>query len=119
MLRKTIIPLSNPYGHGGKEQPFTLPVSLPDDHPHKKNEGKPKGMRLSTLEEQGYPLMNPKTGCFIPGDCQNCKARKSRKVKDPNDPNLSLNDSADEDDEYPENCCLRRMLAMQDDFRAQ
>lgn len=43
-MHDTIIPLENPYGHGGQLQQMQFDSKLPETHLHKKFEGKPKGM---------------------------------------------------------------------------
>jgi hypothetical protein len=105
-LRETIIPLSNPHGHGGERQTLVFEPELPDDHPYKEFEGQPKGMRV-VLEERGL-------GAGLVGDCKRCTQAKSRKphLNDDED-----GDDSEEEDERPETCCLRRMLAVQEDFK--
>jgi hypothetical protein len=46
----TVIPLDNPDGHGGQPQKMTFDTDLLDDHPYKKFEGLPKGMKLILTE---------------------------------------------------------------------
>lgn len=49
-MRDTVIPASNPHGHGGTIQKLTFDKNLPDDHLHKKFEGLPKGMKIILAE---------------------------------------------------------------------
>lgn len=120
-LRDTIIPLDNPFGHGGEPQPLVFPLHLPDDHPYKAFEGKQKGMR-AILEERGY--IGPGRKKII-GDCAACKARKKRKPQvvgdPPPDPHPEDSEESEEEDEddAPVDCCMRRILALQEDFRSQ
>ncbi|EIM80914.1 uncharacterized protein STEHIDRAFT_67794 [Stereum hirsutum FP-91666 SS1] len=125
-LRDTIIPLDNPFGHGGKPQQLVFPTHLPDDHPYKKFEGKQKGMKV-ILEERGYigPGQIGPGGKKIIGDCAVCKGRKKRKpqvVGDPPpepDPEDSEDSEDEEDEDEPTECCMRRILSLQEDFRSQ
>lgn len=77
-------------------------------------------MRI-VLEECGYNLGSGKNK--IKGDCGKCKARWSQKpklVSDPTqDPDPDNSSDSEDDDDAPADCCLRRMLAMQSDFRNQ
>jgi hypothetical protein len=73
------------------------------------------------LEERGYL----QSGKKLVGDCKDCKKARSRK------PHLTGlteeemqqvegndgNDTEEEDDERPTDCCMRRILSLQDDFR--
>ncbi|EIW73824.1 hypothetical protein CONPUDRAFT_68340 [Coniophora puteana RWD-64-598 SS2] len=117
-MHDTIIPLGNPHGHGGELQSMQFPAHIPDNHPYKKFEGKPKGMRI-ILEECGYI----KPGTKLVGDCKLCKAKRARKPKlalSPEEMDLAdcedlVNDS--EDESRPSDCCLLRILELQEDFQ--
>ncbi|KAJ7150019.1 hypothetical protein C8R43DRAFT_1088096 [Mycena crocata] len=123
-MRDVIIPLDNPHGHGRQVQKMTFDKDLPEDHPHKKYEGLPKGMKV-ILAEHGYTTNSE--GKNLIGDCKGCKVLKSRKPHldgaSPdeeaeiygNDPN----DSDEEEDERPVDCCMRRLLSHQSDFACQ
>jgi hypothetical protein len=74
-MRDTVIPLDNPYGHGGQPQMMTFDTDLPDDHLYKII-GLPKGMKV-ILAERGYT--KDTKGRTLIGDCKACKAAKSRK----------------------------------------
>ncbi|KAJ7337389.1 hypothetical protein DFH08DRAFT_1014352 [Mycena albidolilacea] len=122
-MRDTIIPASNPHGHGGEIQKMTFDKNLPDNHPHKKFEGLPKGMKI-ILSERGYT--KDSNGKSLIGDCKVCKASKSRKPHlDGASPDEEAdmygdygNDS-DEEDGRPVDCCMRRLLSLQPDFVGQ
>ncbi|EIW81271.1 hypothetical protein CONPUDRAFT_26680, partial [Coniophora puteana RWD-64-598 SS2] len=124
IMNDTVIPISNKSGRGGLPQSFQFPLNLPDDHPHKKFEGQPKGMRV-ILEEHGYVLARPGTKKGgIPGDCQACKSHRARvKAKETNRDELDSASSEIEDGEAqdirPVDCCMRRLLSMEEDFCAQ
>jgi hypothetical protein len=62
----TTIPYNNQFGCEGQLQFPNYPNALPDDHPLKKLEGQPKGMRTIT-KEQGY--VNDSKGKLLVGDC--------------------------------------------------
>ncbi|KAI0029008.1 hypothetical protein K488DRAFT_57317 [Vararia minispora EC-137] len=144
-LHETIIPANNPFGKGGQPQAFLFPTSLAADHPYKGFEGKPKGMAV-ILEERGYLMRHageqrkkngyqyyhvhgPSKGKRIVGDCQRCKDRKSRKDKLTERDGVPVGtnlDAVDSEDSEPEDntslltdCCMRRMLSLQDDFQGQ
>jgi hypothetical protein len=122
-MRDTVIPASNPHGHGGTIQKLTFDKNLPDDHPHKKFEGLPKGMKI-ILAERGYT--KDSNGKLLIGDCKVCKASKSRKPHlDGASPDEEAdmygddgNDS-DEEDARPVDCCMRRLLSLQPDFAGE
>jgi hypothetical protein len=123
-MQATEIPMDNPHGQGGKFQSMTFDENLPDDHKYKEFEGKPKGMKI-ILAERGYTTDSH--GRPLIGDCKGCKAAKSRK------PHLdgasadeeremcgeNGNDTEDESDERPVDCCMRRLLSLQPDFAGQ
>jgi hypothetical protein len=119
-MHNTVIPLDNPFRLGGLIQSLNYPPCLPDDHPHKKFEGQPKGMRV-IAEERGYAV-ELSGGRRMVGDCTGCKLRNSRKVKanklESKEVNSEESESEDED-ARANTCCLRRLLSMQEDFRAQ
>ena len=71
-MRDTIIPMDNPFGHGGKVQSLVYPAHLPDDHEHKDYAGKPKGMKV-VLDERGYNVDGGRGQKRMIGDCQTCK----------------------------------------------
>src|SRR5216683_3976035 len=52
-MHNIVIPLDNPFGLGRHIQSLSYPSCLPDDHPHKKFKGQPKGMCV-IAEEYGY-----------------------------------------------------------------
>jgi hypothetical protein len=123
-MQDTIIPLDNPHGHGGKPQKMTFDTNLPDDHPYKKFEGLPKGMKV-ILAERGYTKDG--NGKPLIGDCKVCKLAKARK---PHLEGASAdeeramsgedgNDTEEEDEERLADCCMRRLLLLQPDFASQ
>ena len=119
LMRDSIIPPNNPFGHGGQMQAMNYPHYLPEDHPHKEFASKPKGMRV-IAEERGYtadPSGNP-----LIGDCAQCKARRARKVKIEDSRNVDT-DSEESDSEEEDNrsntCCLWQLLFTQEDFQMQ
>jgi hypothetical protein len=108
IMHDTIIPADNPNGHAGKTQSMQFGARLPKGHPYKEFEGQPKGLRV-VLEERGL-------GAGLIGDCKDCKHEKSRT------PHLNIDeegDDSEDEDERPATCCLRRMLAYQDDFKSE
>jgi hypothetical protein len=52
-MHNTSIPFDNPSGLGGHIQSLNYPPCFPEDHPHKKFEGQPKGMHM-IVKEHGY-----------------------------------------------------------------
>ncbi|KAJ7498082.1 hypothetical protein B0H11DRAFT_1856638 [Mycena galericulata] len=123
-MRDTIIPDSNPHGHAGEAQKMTFDKNLPGDHPYKKFEGLPKGMKV-ILAERGYT--KDTNGKTLIGDCKACKLAKARK---PHLDGASAdeeremygedgNDTEEEDEERPVDCCMRRLLSLQPDFAGQ
>ncbi|KAJ7325750.1 hypothetical protein DFH08DRAFT_816827 [Mycena albidolilacea] len=123
-MHDTIIPADNPHGQGGKIQKMIFDAKLPDDHPYKQFEGLPKGMNI-ILAERGYTKDGK--GKKLIGDCQACKAAKSRK---PHLDGASTdeegdmfgddgNDTEEELDECPVDCCMRRLLSLQPDFAGE
>ncbi|KAJ7145025.1 hypothetical protein C8R46DRAFT_1232362 [Mycena filopes] len=123
-MRETTIPDDNPHGHTGKPQKMTFDKDLPEDHPYKKYEGLPKGMKV-ILAERGYTTDT--NGKLLIGDCKACKLSKSRK---PHLDGASAdeeremcgddgNDTEDEDEQRPDDCCMRRLLSLQPDFAGQ
>ncbi|KAJ7221810.1 hypothetical protein C8J57DRAFT_1253925 [Mycena rebaudengoi] len=123
-MHDTVIPLDNPYGHGGKIQKMTFDKDLPADHPHKQFEGLPKGMKV-ILSERGYTKNGE--GKPLIGECKACKASKSRKPHLEGasaDEETAIygedgNDTDDESDERPVDCCMRRLLSLQPDFASE
>ena len=118
-MHDTVIPSDNPHGFAGKPQTMQFDSVLANGHPYKAFEGKPKGMKR-ILEERGLL----KKGMI--GDCAACKQKRSRK---PHVTGLSSDelrqidededvDSEDEDDR-PLDCCMRRLLGSQEDFRKE
>ena len=119
-MHNTTIPLDNPFGLGGRVQSLNYPPCLPEDHPHKKFEGQPKGMR-AIAEERGYAVDLDGSKRLI-GDCMQCKSRNTRKVKrtQPESKEVNSEESESEDEDGRTNtCCLRHLLSMQEDFRGQ
>ncbi|KAJ7489777.1 hypothetical protein B0H11DRAFT_1720118 [Mycena galericulata] len=122
-MRETVIPLDNPHGHGGKPQKMVFDNPLPDNHPHKKFEGQPKGMKV-ILAERGYTTNT--NGKPLIGDCKACKASKARKPHlDGASPDEEAemygedgNDS-EEEEERPVDCCMRCLLSHQSDFAGE
>lgn len=135
-MHDTIIPSNNPHRVGGTIQNMQFPSHLPCEHQYKIYEGKPKGMQVILEErklikpaEKGKGMVNFCTQKKLIGECAKCKKRKARK------PHLELlskeeqeeaddEDSADdtEGDEAraaEEDCCMKRMLANQADFKAE
>lgn len=51
-MHDTVIPADNPSGRAGRVQSMQFDINLPDDHPYKEFEGKPKGIKV-ILEERG------------------------------------------------------------------
>ncbi|KAJ6623885.1 hypothetical protein B0H10DRAFT_2213259 [Mycena sp. CBHHK59/15] len=122
-MRETVIRLDNLHGHGGKPQKMVFDNPLPDNHPHKKFEGQPKGMKV-ILAECGYTTNT--NGKPLIGDCKACKASKARKPHlDGASPDEEAemygedgNDS-DEEEERPVDCCMRRLVSHQSDFAGE
>ncbi len=54
-MHNITVPFDNPFGLGGCIQSLNYPPCLPEDHPHKKFEGQPKGMCV-IVEECGYAV---------------------------------------------------------------
>ncbi len=119
-MHDTHIPVDNPFGLGGHVQSFNYPPCLPEDHPHKKFEGQPKGMHV-IAQERGYPV-DLKGGKRMVGDCMQCKARSTHKVKynqsESKEVNSEESESEDEDG-HTNTCCLQCLLSMQKDFQGQ
>lgn len=119
-MHDTIIPTNNPHGRGGQRQSFQFPSSLPNNHPYKPFEGQPKGMRV-ILEER--KLIGSKMK--IIGICKRCQEVKSRKPQvtglSPSElaaiDNEEGNDTEEEEDDRPTDCCMTRMLSLQEDFK--
>ena len=119
-MHNTSIPFDNPSGLGRHIQSLNYPPCLPEDHPHKKFEGQPKGMRV-IVEECGY-VVELKGGKQMVGDCMRCKLHNSRKVKCDKLESKEVNseDSESEDEGTRTNTCsFRHLLSMQEDFRGQ
>ncbi len=116
-MHDTIIPDDNPHGFAGRPQTMQFPSSLPDDHPFKAHEGKPKGMR-QILEERGLLRRG------MIGDCEACKQTRSRKehLTGASADEIRHVDEGDgydteEEDNRPADCCMRRALSLQKDFQ--
>lgn len=131
-MHDTIIPADNPQGMGGTVQKMQFPLHLPCNHQYKDYEGKPKGMHIVLEErglirpaEKGKSMINTWTGNKIIGECANCKKRKARKPhleslsKDEEDGANDENAADDTEEEAMEDCCMRRMLANQADFKGE
>jgi hypothetical protein len=138
-MHDTIIPLDNPHGLGGQHQSFQYPDHLPAGDTRKEFEGKPKGI-ATILIERGMIRRNGKSGYEtldgrkVIGECPLCKQAKSRNPQkgaldnrgeregddseddEGSDVGDDMGPESDEDDR-PTDCCLRRMLTMQQDFR--
>lgn len=120
VMRDTIIPADNPHGLGGNPQRMVFDEDLPDDHPYKEYEGRPKGMRV-VLEERKLIKEKQK----INGTCKKCTEFKARKPHvdglSPSETrqadNEDGNDTEEEEDARPTDCCLSRILSLQSDFK--
>ncbi|TFY55036.1 hypothetical protein EVG20_g9466 [Dentipellis fragilis] len=128
-MHDTIIPLDNAFGYAGQQQSFDFPSHLPEGHPDKSFEGKPKGMK-QVLLERGYTSQSLgfKGKKKLIGECAACKGRKARKVQSADDEAGtraeddyvdSEESEEDEEDDAPTTCCMRRILSLQDDFLKQ
>jgi len=113
-MHNTIIPHNNPFGYGGQPQSLVFPLNLPDDHPYKSHQGKPKGMQV-VLEECGYLGLGRKK---LVGDCEKCKWCKAWKPQ-VTDVTANSEDSEIEEEEEQTDCCMRRIIALQEDFQHQ
>lgn len=123
-MRDTIIPVSNPHGLSGKPQSMVFPSTLPDNHPYKKFEGQPKGMKV-VLEELG--LIQETAGKKkTVGTCKACKETKARKSHieqlSPMETEAvdhdEFYDTEDEEENHrPKDCCMTRILSLQEDLR--
>jgi hypothetical protein len=128
-MRDTIIPLDNPAGHGGRAQAMQFPDHLPEDDIYKDFEGKPKGIRrileergLVTVQHDPLKVLN-RAGRKVIGQCKACKEEKARKC--PPDMNseihLDIASDSEDDEDSPtrEDCCMTRILSLQQDFKDQ
>lgn len=122
-MHDTIIPESNPFGKGGQVQKMQFDDVLPDDHPHKAHEGQPKGLRV-LAEERGYT--HTSNGKRLIGECKVCKLAKARKPHltelSPEELQRIEGDDAndtEEEEERPIECCLKRLMSFQDDFKRE
>ncbi|KAJ7922645.1 hypothetical protein B0H13DRAFT_2655599 [Mycena leptocephala] len=96
---------------------------LPDNHPHKKFEGQPKGMKV-ILAERGYTTNT--NGKPLIGECKACKVSKACK---PHLDGASTDEEAEmyggddndseEEEERPVDCCMQRLLSRQADFAGE
>lgn len=116
-MHDTIVPADNMWGLGGYHQTMQFNALLPDDDEFKLYEGQPKGMRR-ILHEHRLLKRN------MIGDCKECKQSKSRKahVIGLTEEELDRIDEDEEvetedEDDRPPDCCMRRALAMQQDFK--
>ncbi|PVF96678.1 hypothetical protein CPB86DRAFT_827048 [Serendipita vermifera] len=127
-MRDTIIPLDNPHRLGGQIQTMQLPDHLHVFDLYKQFEGRSKGI-VAILEERGLVKQVGSRrvisvdGREIPGECESCRREK---VKRPRTQDMGVKEAGDNGGSEPEdreneegeiNCCLRRMLSMQSDFR--
>jgi hypothetical protein len=141
-MHDTIIPLDNPCGRGGNSQSMQFPSKLPRNHPYLRFAGKPKGIAV-VLEERGLISIlsahkfRTLSGKIVGGECAACKAAKSNKHTGTSNTGLDDEDEEsdeeneenevlgvedltdDEDDGRETDCCLRRLLSTQADFRAE
>ncbi|KAG8909932.1 hypothetical protein FRC01_006638 [Tulasnella sp. 417] len=120
-MHDTVIPETNPHGFGGQSQSMQFPKELPQDHKYFKYAGQPKGIRV-ILEERG--LVRP--SAKIVGVCKDCKVSRSRKPQieglSPAEEALIEDehvgdDTEEEEETRPKDCCMQRILSLQDDFR--
>jgi hypothetical protein len=119
-MHNTVIPLDNPFGLGGHIQSLNYPPCLPDDHPHKKFEGQPKGMHLIAEEHRYAVELNG--GRRMVGDCTKCKLSNSHKVKCNKAESKEVNSKeskSEDEDAHTTSCCLWLLLLMQKDFQGQ
>lgn len=128
-MRDTVIPLDNPAGHGGTPQAMQFPDHLPEDSLYKEFEGKPKGIRrvleergLITVQQNPLKVLN-RAGQKVIGQCKTCKEEKARKC--PPDVNseihvdIASDSEDDEDSPARDDCCMTRILSLQQDFKDQ
>ncbi|KAG2743881.1 hypothetical protein P692DRAFT_201722673 [Suillus brevipes Sb2] len=127
-IHDTYIPMDNPHPElCGKLQKMNFPCELPHDHPDYEFRGQPKGMQR-VLEERGLisVLKAANKGKAV-GECQTCKL--SREAQETlRCEALAAAQGGDEPDELHAhiareslgvNCCMRKMLANQQDFKAE
>lgn len=105
------------WGLGGYRQTMQFDAELPDDDEFKEYEGQPKGMHRILLE-RGMLKRN------MIGDCKECKQSKSRKahvvgLTEEETDRIDEDEEVDteDDDDRPADCCMRRALGMQQDFK--
>jgi len=119
-MHDSIIPLDNPFGLSRWIQSFNYPPCLPEDHPHKKFEGQPKGMCV-IAQEHGYAVdldggKRMIRDCMQYISCNACKVKSNQ--SESKEVNSKESESKDENG-HADTCCLWCLLSMQEDFRRQ
>ncbi|KAJ6597343.1 hypothetical protein B0H10DRAFT_2441737 [Mycena sp. CBHHK59/15] len=94
-MQETVITSDNPHVHSGKPQKIVFDNPLPNDHPHKKFEGQPKGMKASMAGKPHLDSASPNEEAEMFSDDGN---------------------NSDEEEEQPVDCCMHRSLSQQPDF---
>lgn len=127
-MRDTYIPMDNPNpALCGKPQAMVYPSDLPPDHPDFALHGKAKGMQR-ILEERGLmSALQVANGGRAVGECQTCKLSHEAQEQLRREAQASMQGG----DELPEgqlnivqeslrtDCCMRKMLANQHDFKEE
>ena len=116
-LHNTIIPNNNPFGLSRHVQLFNYSPYLPEDHPHKKFEGQPKGMCV-IMQKHSYQV-NLEGGKQMVRDCMQCKAHSTHKVQYNQSESKKVNSKESESEDesaWADTCCLWHLLSMQKDF---
>jgi hypothetical protein len=130
-MHATFIPDDNPNpALRGQPQDMIFPDDLPPDHEHYNFRGQAKGMKV-VLEERGLwdYLCAQNGGKALFGDCAKCKlSQKARDALARSAAAQSLFDDAEDENTTPEDnqspekspiCCMRKVLSLQADFRAE
>jgi len=125
-MHDTYIPFDNPNPDlRGQPQSMVFPSNLLPDHPDYQFRGQPKGMQ-SVLEERGLiPMLRAANGGQAVGECRICKLSREAQEQLHRDA-LAAAEGNDGPSEGHANtaqepkltiCCMRKMLANQQDFK--
>lgn len=130
-MHATFIPDDNPNpALHGQPQDMIFPDNLPPNHEYYNFRGQAKGMK-AVLQERGLwdYLCAQNGGKALLGDCAKCKlSQKARDALARSAAAQSLFDDAEDENTTPEDnqspdksptCCMRKVLSLQADFRAE
>lgn len=127
-MHDTCIPSDNPKPElRGKAQPMVFSKDLPPGHPDYEFRGQPKGMQR-ILEERGLlTVLHTANNGRVVGECQRCKLSREAQEQLRREALAAMEHGEEPSELHADivseslsaTCCMRKMLANQQDFKAE